>query len=173
MAEKAIMPLPQDLLEQAKFLVRREQRKPKQASLRRAVSAAYYAAFHLLGADAASQASPPSPAGLRIRVQRSLEHGAMKEAAKRFESQRLPDTIKPLVPIPLPSDLVALAQCFIRLQEERHAADYDLTSPFDRVRAQDAVDLASRLFTYWEKVKATEAARLFLAALVFPKLGSR
>jgi hypothetical protein len=60
------MPLAHDLLEQARFLVGRERRKPKQASLRRAVSTAYYAAFHLLGTDAASQASPPNPVGLRI-----------------------------------------------------------------------------------------------------------
>ena len=42
------MAFPGDLLEQAKHLSKRERRKPKQASLRRAVSTAYYALFHLL-----------------------------------------------------------------------------------------------------------------------------
>jgi hypothetical protein len=37
-----------DLLQQALELVHSKQRKPKQASLRRAVSTAYYALFHLL-----------------------------------------------------------------------------------------------------------------------------
>ncbi len=42
------MSLHDDLLEQAKHLANREPRRPKQASLRRAISAAYYALFHLL-----------------------------------------------------------------------------------------------------------------------------
>ena len=37
-----------DLLEQAYHLANRESGDPKQASLRRAVSTAYYALFHLL-----------------------------------------------------------------------------------------------------------------------------
>ncbi len=37
-----------DLLEQAERLAMLEIKKPKQASLRRAISAAYYAMFHLL-----------------------------------------------------------------------------------------------------------------------------
>jgi len=46
------MTFAKDLLEQANHLARREQRKPKQARLRRAVSTAYYAVFHLLVAEA-------------------------------------------------------------------------------------------------------------------------
>ena len=42
------MAYPEDLLEQANHLARREPKRPKQASLRRAVSTAYYALFHLL-----------------------------------------------------------------------------------------------------------------------------
>ena len=42
------MPYPNDLLEQAWHLAKREKRKPRQASLRRAVSTAYYALFHHL-----------------------------------------------------------------------------------------------------------------------------
>jgi len=97
------MGLPEDLLEQAQFLAQREQRRPRQASLRRAVSTSYYAVFHLLSASSASQASPAVPVGLSDRVQRSLEHGSMKEAAKRFESGTLPDHIRPFVTNPMPA----------------------------------------------------------------------
>jgi len=41
------MAFPNDLLEQAKHLAIREKKRPRQASLRRAVSTAYYALFHL------------------------------------------------------------------------------------------------------------------------------
>ena len=42
------MPFADDLLEQAHHLANREPEDPKQASLRRAVSTAYYGLFHLL-----------------------------------------------------------------------------------------------------------------------------
>src|ERR1035438_5650076 len=42
------MAFAEDLLEQAYHLARRERTKPRQASLRRAISTAYYALFHLL-----------------------------------------------------------------------------------------------------------------------------
>ena len=46
------MPFAEDLVEQAYHLANREPTNPKQASLRRAVSTAYYAPFHLLIDDA-------------------------------------------------------------------------------------------------------------------------
>jgi hypothetical protein len=42
------MPYSDHLPEQAKHLANREKKKPRQASLRRAVSTGYYALFHLL-----------------------------------------------------------------------------------------------------------------------------
>jgi uncharacterized protein (UPF0332 family) len=49
------MALAEDLLEQARHLAKREPKRPKQASLRRAVSAAYYSLFHLLVSSAILQ----------------------------------------------------------------------------------------------------------------------
>ena len=43
-----MMSFPDDLLEQAYHLANREPESPKQASLRRAISTAYYALFHML-----------------------------------------------------------------------------------------------------------------------------
>lgn len=167
------MPLANDLLEQAQFLVQREQRRPRQASLRRAVSTAYYAVFHLLASGAASQASPAAPAGLSERVQRALEHGAMKEAAKRFEAGTLPDHVRSLLTNPLPAPLVSVARSFVRLQEMRHMADYDVASRFERARAKNAVALATQLFVDWEAIRNTDDARVFLASLMFWKLWSK
>lgn len=167
------MPLPEDLLEQAQFLVQREQRRPRQASLRRAVSTAYYPVFHLLSASAASQASPPAPVGMSVRVQRALEHGSMKEAAKRFESGNLPDHIGQLVTKPLSAPLVAVARSFVRLQDERHKADNDVAIRFERTRSQDAVALATQLFVDWNTIRNTDDARVFLASLMFWKIWSK
>ena len=42
------MSLHAELLKQARFLARKERKKPTQASLRRSVSASYYAIYHFL-----------------------------------------------------------------------------------------------------------------------------
>ncbi len=47
------MSLASDLLDQASILADLDPMKPKQASLRRAISAAYYSVFHLLIDDGA------------------------------------------------------------------------------------------------------------------------
>ena len=49
-----------DLLDQADHLAAVESGRPKQASLRRAVSAAYYALFHLLAGEASERFLGPS-----------------------------------------------------------------------------------------------------------------
>lgn len=97
----------------------------------------------------------------------------MKDAAKRFESGNLPDHIRSLIANPLPAQLIAIAQNFIRLQEERHKADYDLATRFERARAQDAVALAVQSFADWEMIRNTDEARVFLASLMFWKLWSK
>jgi uncharacterized protein (UPF0332 family) len=162
-----------DLLEQARFLTGRDVRRPKQASLRRAVSTAYYAVFHLLASDAASQASPNSPTGLSQRIQRSLDHTAMKQASKGFASNNLSMAIKSFVAQPLPLLLVSVAGSFNKLQEERHEADYDLASKFDRARAQNAVVRAEQVFRDWAAIRDTDDAKVFLAALMFGKYWDR
>lgn len=161
------MSLADDLLEQARFLVTRERTRPRQSSLRRAVSAAYYATFHLLGTSAAAQATPANPAGLCDRVQRAMVHGTMKAAARAFESGNLPDYLRTLATDPLPARISTVARAFVQLQEERHKADYDVADRFDRARAQSAVALAAQLFTDWNTVRNTEDAHVFLAALLF------
>jgi hypothetical protein len=169
------MPWAQDLLEQARFLSRREagRGRPRQASLRRAVSTAYYAVFHLLSAEATSQACPANPAGLRERVQRALGHDTMKQAANAFQSNRLPANISPLLGHPVAAPLISVARGFVRLQEERHKADYDLSDQFDRLRVQGLLREAEQVFSDWNTVRNTDDAHLFLASLLFWKLWSK
>ena len=69
------MALADDLLEQAQHLARRERQRPRQASLRRALSAAYYAVFHLLIADAVTNWRRDDQ---RDSLARTFEHGKMK-----------------------------------------------------------------------------------------------
>jgi len=81
------MSLPRDLLAQAQFLAIREPRRPKGASLRRVVSIAYYALFHLL-TDEASRflISGSNRDSLRNLVVRGFVHSEMSRTAKAFLS---------------------------------------------------------------------------------------
>ena len=47
-----------DLLAQARFLVGKENRRPLQVSLRRSVSATYYALFHFMGEESSFLQQP-------------------------------------------------------------------------------------------------------------------
>jgi hypothetical protein len=72
-----------DLLKQAFHLRNKEPKTPTQASLRRAVSTAYYALFHLLIEEASANWSRRDT---RDYLARAFEHGTMKAASTRAEN---------------------------------------------------------------------------------------
>jgi hypothetical protein len=126
--------LPDDLLAQARFLARREPKRPRQASLRRAISAAYYALYHLLVSVGASAMAPRQPSGLRPRVQRAFAHDEMKRVCQQFLQGHvgsLTPALQALVADPMEPELATIADAFVALQEARHSADYDTTELFE------------------------------------------
>lgn len=104
-----------DLLELAEHLAGREARRPKQISLGRAISAAYYAVFHALAYLCADEL-----VGWRNEwkfvtpIYRAIEHSTAKRV---FERDREGTTYG--------GDVAKIGQTFILLQEKRHAADYN------------------------------------------------
>jgi hypothetical protein len=80
------MALADDLLEQANHLANHEPKRPRQASLRQAVSTAYYSLFHLLISSAISQWKSPRQ---RAQMARGFEHTAMKDASKKIAGTTL------------------------------------------------------------------------------------
>lgn len=119
------MALHDDLLVQADQLAHLEKNKPKQANLRRAVSAAYYALFHYL-VDQSTRflVSGPQREGLRHQLARSFDHGQMKRTAQIFASPSASGNAWRAVLGGAPSaTLVNVASAFIELQEARHEAD--------------------------------------------------
>lgn len=75
-----------DLLQQAIQLINKEPKNPKQASLRRALSTAYYALFHLLINESVSNWRK---ADLRAALGRAFDHNTMKSASNRVLDSRL------------------------------------------------------------------------------------
>jgi len=164
-----------DLLEQAEHLVRRERQRPRQASLRRGISTAYYALFHLLVTDGASLLSPRQPPELRLRIQRAFNHGDMRAVCKDFVEAnvaagrgRIPATRAPLT-FPLDLHLVQVLDAFVGLQEARRQADYDPTKTWNRLAAVTHVATARRAFVSWRAIRRSPNAAVFVAALLLQK----
>ncbi len=76
------MSLADDLLGQSAHLLKLDSKRPKQANLRRAVSASYYALFHLLTSESARRLSPTSPPVLVPLLQRAYDHSVMRQACR-------------------------------------------------------------------------------------------
>src|SRR5437016_5480731 len=97
------MSLASDLLLQAEHLVQKEPRRPRQASLRRAISTAYYGLFHLLIDDASRMIIPGAASGaLRNQVARAFVHREMQSASNRFAAGHasLPAYLQTMVATP-------------------------------------------------------------------------
>jgi len=97
----------------------------------------------------------------------------MKQAANAFQTANLPRHVASVAQSPVPQEIVSIATSFVLLQEARHKADYDLTEQFDRTRVQALVNEAEQVFRLWDRVRDTDDARVFLAALIFWKLWSK
>jgi hypothetical protein len=161
------MALHDDLLDQAEHLASREPKKPRQASLRRAVSAAYYALFHLLSAEGVQRLVPAHPRSLRAQVRRTFVHSNMREVCQQFGRPRPSNALAPLLTFPIESDLVAVAETFVALQEARQEADYDFTATFNRIDVLQQVQRTRAAFVSWRAVRSRPNATVFLTALLF------
>ena len=162
------MSLHGDLLVQARFLASKEPRRPSQASLRRGVSASYYALFHLLVDEAARRmVSVGGRDRLRNCLKRAFDHGNMKKVAQQFARGNVSPKLGPgLNEQPLQPEIVRVATAFSDLQQLRHEADYDLSRRFTRQEVLALVADAERAFDDWKSVRRTVQADTFLVGLL-------
>ncbi len=163
---------PAHRLDQAEHLTRRQAvGRPRATDLRGAVSAAYYAVFHTLTTAGAARQHPD--AAVRNLVSRAFEHRGMKDVARQFanKSGKL-WAFAVAVFETVPTELQLVAESFVRLQEERHRAEYDLRRDrdFSRASAQTLVDDARDAIRNWEAVRNTPQAQFFLLAMLLKDL---
>ena len=114
-----------ELLELAQELANLHPDQPHQASLRRAVSTAYYALFHLLISEATANWQRPE---LRATLGRVFDHGPMKQAAdkKSTELNKYFDEKPPEGPErTLAHNLRIVTNTFGQAQYHRNEADYN------------------------------------------------
>jgi uncharacterized protein (UPF0332 family) len=133
--------------------------KPRQADLKRAVSTAYYALFHFLAGECADLLVGTGTARrwpCWRHVHRGLDHGFAKSACGR------------VVNLNFPAEIVQFANAFISLQQQRHIADYDPTSRFERAEVVAIIDNADQAISDYKR--ALRSDRIAFAVLVLLKL---
>ena len=139
---------PDDLIEIGRHLaaesVAGDRGRPRQAWLRRAVSAAYYALFHAMARSCAdalvgSTRANRSQAAWR-QAYRALEHShARNQCKNKAVMEKFPEEIQ------------SFGQTFIEMQEQRHAADYDPDPKLLRTDVKQLIDETAKAITEFDK----------------------
>lgn len=159
------MKLHSDLLAQAEHLAMKEPRRPKQASLRRAISNAYYALFHLLTFEASRMFA--KDARLLNRLNRVYSHRRMSDVSVLFVEEKLPKIFTPVKEdFQIPQELSNVAEIFTILQQARHNADYNLAKIYSRDEALAFIEQAKQAFEDWEAIRKDDMARLDLSCFL-------
>lgn len=160
------MAYPDDLLEQAWHLAFRESKRPKQASLRRAISTGYYALFHLLITETAKNWKRVDE---RPTVARLFEHTLMsKVCAKRrddlialFKTRNIDDPA-----YAVEKHLLNITESFGILLGSRHKADYDSSVVWSRSDVDELLNSVESAFASWNEISETPLAQNFLVTLL-------
>jgi uncharacterized protein (UPF0332 family) len=155
-----------DLLKQAKYLANREPKHPRQASLRRALSTAYYALFHAIISEALMISAPALPNGLRPLVGRTFDHGAMKKVCAGFGQASPAATTAALITRPMQPELISVARAFVDLQNARHQADYDTLATFSKVDVMLKIREAEQSVGRMASIRGEPNFNVFLSALL-------
>lgn len=156
--------LPEQLIAQAEFLLR--EATTNEANVRRSVSAAYYALFHLLIRDAVKNWKH---ADHHSRLARTFDHKRMKDASTAMlkEGGRAQSTEAANPEQTVRFNLSIVCQNFVELQQARHRADYDVEEAFNPLDAAVHVAQTRLAFGYWAKVKDDPLAQGYLYSLLF------
>jgi hypothetical protein len=133
----------------------------EQIDFRRAVSAAYYAVFHLLTMTAAESWAVGRE---RHRFARLFEHGRLKAASlalpgklkERLGNNASPDDQKTA------DTLDAIAKDFVALQQDRNSADYDNSRAWSYTEVENVILRAHYLYLGWNTVSKTPLAESYL-----------
>lgn len=155
------MAYPDELLNHAIFLSELNlPSDPSQVDLRRAVSAAYYALFHLLTTEAAQNWKHESQ---RNRFARMFDHGRMKTCCSRVSSRPIPASAAEM---PVADKLKIIAGKFVTLQQARHTADYDNSKVWSRTQVWDVILDAEEAMNAWMTIREEGPAQEFLFDLM-------
>jgi len=163
------MAFPDDLLELAQDLADLHPEVSHQASLRRAVSTAYYALFHFLISETTANWARPE---LRAILGRCFDHGPMKTASETKLSQintafkdDPPEGAEKTVAI----HLRTVANAFVQAQQRRNDADYNMAKEWTPVEVDKQIASVNEAFKTWNMIRDEAAAQAYLVSLLGAK----
>jgi hypothetical protein len=92
---------------------------------------------------------------------RGFDHGTMKDASKRAVKRQFAPSEAMVA-----AQLRIVAQAFIDLQQNRHAADYSYLKKWSRTEVQSHVDTAATAFASWKAIQHDTLAKDYLISLL-------
>lgn len=158
-----------ELLGQADALLNTE--KLDQAAIRRAISNAYYAVFHLIVQEGVDLLLGNEDKKISNYFQRSFDHSSMKGACEDIRKTILPNRHAP-IDGPFPHELVQLSIIFVFLQKMRHDADYNQFEAISKAIAKESIKRAYDGIAFWNTMLETNkgAAKQFVTLLLLQKM---
>ena len=148
------MGLADDFLEDARSLADSSVLYNRQTLMRRAISTAYYAAFHLFVEDFVEHWDFEDQ---RARLGRMFNHGPMRNAVFAPKDKRNPTAVE--------QELLDVITAFGQLQKDRQRADYDGGWRLVETDVRDSKRLAEDVFAKWRKIKGEDIARHHLLSM--------
>ena len=157
------MAYPDDLLALASKLTDFDSEHRNQAILRRAVSTAYYALFHLLISEATRNWARPE---LRPALGRVFDHGKMKSASesKRAAVNAQIKSSSSVAPVSL--HLHTVAETFVQVQDKRNEADYDIAKEWTLTEVKLQIAAVHAAFESWNVIREERDAQAYLVSLL-------
>ena len=156
-----------DLLLFAQEIANIHPEEAHQPSLRRALSTAYYALFHLLISEAVANCSDPQ---FRAALARIFEHGLMKQASDKKASeintlfqQNPPEGQERVIKFHLHN----VAETFSQAQHNRNEADYNIAREWQPTQVSLLIEGIADAFKSWNLIREEQAARDYLVSM-FP-----
>jgi len=159
----------EEMLKHAVELLYDPAKQPGDIQLRRAVSALYYALFHDINASAARLVAPNVSLQTNHRIQRWFEHAEMKKVCWRFVPPKLDQPLLSLIGETASPDLRNVARTFIKLQDARHSADYDLGYNLTFEDAGQLLAETAIAMGAWNSIQNSAEANIFILSLLMWK----
>jgi hypothetical protein len=158
-----------DLLALAQDIANLPSETRRQANLRRSVSTAYYALFHLLISEATLNWARPE---LRPTLGRLFDHGPMCSASEKkgaelnaYFSGNPPESLERTVA----QHLLTVSTTFVQAQQRRVDADYNMGREVTETEALTQIESVTESFKSWNIIRDEATAQAYLLSM----LGSR
>lgn len=123
------------------------------ARIRRSISTSYYALFHFILEESTSRLVGTGPALLRRRrmVARLFTHKGMKAAFRKVQGGALEPGLAAYFGTAASRPFArTLGEAFVRAQEQRHEADYDLNASLSELDARVLIQSIREAIAAWQ-----------------------